>query len=82
MAIPSPRQQLARDRIEGLIGLAAPFLDLVLSVGERISRTIAPEDDYYPIRSSGEGFELGRSDPAAVAASEARPASAPAADDA
>ena len=81
MAIPSPRQQLARDRIEGLIGLAAPFLDLALSVGERISRTVAPEDDYYPIRSSGEGFELGRSDPAAVAASAPRP-SAPDADDA
>jgi hypothetical protein len=52
------RQQLARERIEGLIGLAAPVLDLVLSVGERISRVVAREDEYYPIRPPDESFEL------------------------
>ena len=45
-------------RIEGLIGLAAPVLDLVLAVGERISRAVGPEDHYYPIRAPGEAFEL------------------------
>ena len=54
----TPRQQLAQERIEGLIGLVAPVLDLVLSVGERISRVVAPEDDYYPIRPPGEPFKL------------------------
>ena len=50
----TPQQVIRRERIEGLIALAAPFLDLVLSVGERVSRTLGPEDEYYPIRSAGE----------------------------
>lgn len=45
--------------METLIGLAAPVLDLVLNVGDRASRVLAPEDsDYYPIRPPGEAFEL------------------------
>jgi hypothetical protein len=43
-----------------LIGLAAPLLDLVLAAGDRVSRIVGPEDDYYPIRAPGEAFELGR----------------------
>ena len=54
----TPQQVIRRERIEGLIALAAPFLDLVLSVGERVSKTLGPEDEYYPIRSAGEAFEL------------------------
>jgi hypothetical protein len=55
----TPSQTIWRDRFEALIGLAAPALDLVLSVGERASRALAPEDrDYYPIRPPGEAFEL------------------------
>ena len=51
----STRQALLRDRIEGLIGLAAPALDLLLSAGERISRIAEPEDhDYYPVRSGSD----------------------------
>jgi hypothetical protein len=59
MAPPTPQQQLRRDRIESVIGLAAPVLDLVLAVGDRIARITGPDDDYIPIRSPGETFELG-----------------------
>jgi hypothetical protein len=34
----TPRQLAVRRRIEGLIGLAAPVLDIVLFAGERVSR--------------------------------------------
>jgi hypothetical protein len=44
----TPSQLATRRRVEGLIGLAAPLLDLVLFAGERVSRVagrneIAPE---------------------------------------
>jgi hypothetical protein len=58
MALPTPRQQVNRERIEGLIALAAPLLDLVLAVGDRVSRAAAPESEHYPIRPPGETFEL------------------------
>jgi hypothetical protein len=55
----TPHQLLWRDRVEALIGLAAPALDLVLNTGDRLSRLLAPEDrDYYPIRPPDEAFEL------------------------
>lgn len=55
----TPRQQLYRRRVERLIGLAAPVLDLVLAVGDRASRVLVPgEDDYYPIRSGAESASL------------------------
>lgn len=55
MAAPlTPSQIARRERIETMIGLAAPFLDLVLGVGERISRIAEPTDhEYYPIRPGG-----------------------------
>jgi hypothetical protein len=47
----TPAQQRMRGRFETLIGLAAPALDLLLAVGERISRIAEPEDTgYYPVR--------------------------------
>jgi len=50
----TPGQLANRDRIEALIGLAAPFLDAVLGVGDRISRIVEPGDsEYYPIRPGG-----------------------------
>jgi hypothetical protein len=53
------RQRIWRDRVEALIGLAAPVLDLVLSAGDRVSRTLGSgESDYYPIRASADAFEL------------------------
>ncbi len=54
MAHMTPGQLANRDRVEALIGLAAPFLDIVLGVGERISRIAEPADnEYYPIRPGG-----------------------------
>jgi hypothetical protein len=48
----TPAQRRNRERVETLIGFAAPFLDLVLAVGERISRIAEPQDDeYYPVRA-------------------------------
>jgi hypothetical protein len=34
-------------RVERLIGALAPMLDLLLAVGERISRVLEPDDPYY-----------------------------------
>ena len=56
MSPPTPDQLRTRERIEGVIRFAAPALDLLLSVGERVSRIIEPEDvEYYPPRSTREG---------------------------
>jgi hypothetical protein len=47
----TPDQARRRARIEGVIRLAAPALDLVLAAGERISRIVEREDhEYYPPR--------------------------------
>jgi hypothetical protein len=55
MAQLSPDQLRTRQRVEGLIRLAAPALDLVLAVGERVSRIVEPEDvEYYPPRVTRE----------------------------
>ena len=54
MANLTPEQIAMRRRFEALIGAAAPFLDAVLGVGERISRIAEPTDhEYYPIRPGG-----------------------------
>jgi hypothetical protein len=58
MPPPTPQQQLRRRRFEALIALAAPVLDLVLATGERVSRLAGADDDYYPIRATGEAFSL------------------------
>jgi hypothetical protein len=45
-----------RGRIELAIRLAAPVLDLVLAVGDRVSRLITRDDpDYVPARMPSEG---------------------------
>ena len=55
MAPLSPEQVRTRMRIEGLIRLMAPALDLVLAVGERASRLVEREDaEYYPPRVTRE----------------------------
>jgi hypothetical protein len=59
MPYETPRQRLRRQRFERIIGLAAPLFDLVLTVGDRVSRIAGPDDDYIPIRAPGEAFELG-----------------------
>ena len=51
MAQLTPDQLRTRQRIEGLIRLAAPALDFVLAVGERVSKVVEPDDvEYYPPR--------------------------------
>ena len=51
MAPLTPEQLRRRERIESLIRVAAPALNLVLAVGERISKLVEPEDhEYYPPR--------------------------------
>jgi hypothetical protein len=58
----TPGQRTWQRRFEGLIGLATPALDLLLTAGERASRVLQPGDsDYYPIRPATEAFELNRS---------------------
>ncbi len=59
MSPPTPAQQRTRARFEGLIGVAAPVLDLVLAAGERLSRIVGPGDDYIPLRAPSEAFDLG-----------------------
>jgi hypothetical protein len=48
----TPEQRRRRDRVERVIRLMAPGLNLVLAAGERLSRVVAREDDeYYPVRT-------------------------------
>lgn len=57
--MPSTPQQLRRRaRFETLIGLGAPLFDLVLTVGERVSRIAGRSDTYVPIRAAGDRLEL------------------------
>jgi hypothetical protein len=43
-----------RERVETLIRLAAPALNLMLATGERLSRIVEPDDpEYYPARVDG-----------------------------
>jgi hypothetical protein len=53
MPPPTPGQVRNRERVERVIRLAAPALDLVLTVGDRVSRMVEPQDvEYYPPRLS------------------------------
>ena len=55
MAQLTPDQRRTRDRIESLIRLAQPGLNLVLAAGERLSRMVEPDDpEYYPPRAAGD----------------------------
>lgn len=54
MAKLTPDQVRNRDRVETIIRLVAPALNLVLAVGERVSRVVEPDDpEYYPARVEG-----------------------------
>jgi hypothetical protein len=49
----TPEQRRTRDRVETLIRIMAPGLNLVLAAGERLSRIVEPDDhEYYPVRST------------------------------
>jgi hypothetical protein len=56
----TPKQLRTRARFEALIGAAAPFLDLMLAAGERVSRVVGRDDDYIPIRPAADRLELER----------------------
>jgi hypothetical protein len=51
MAPLTPDQLRMRRRVETVIRLMAPALDLVLAAGDRVSRIVEREDtEYYPPR--------------------------------
>ena len=51
MAPLTPAQLRTRRRVESVIRLMAPALDLVLAAGDRVSRILEREDvEYYPPR--------------------------------
>ena len=51
----TPDQLRTRERVESLIRLAAPALNIVLAAGERLSRFVEPDDpEYYPPRAPGD----------------------------
>jgi hypothetical protein len=51
MAPLTPDQRRTQARVESVIRIAAPALNLVLAVGERVSKLVEPEDhEYYPPR--------------------------------
>jgi hypothetical protein len=55
----TPQQQRRSDHFEAVLRLGAPLLDLLLLVGDRVSRIVAPNgDDYHAVRP-GERLELG-----------------------
>jgi hypothetical protein len=49
-------------RVERVIALLAPALDLLLAVGDRVSRVLEPDDPYYSparMRRAGESAPRG-----------------------
>jgi hypothetical protein len=47
----TPAQLRTRRRVESVIRLMAPALDVVLAVGDRVSRVVERDDpEYYPPR--------------------------------
>jgi hypothetical protein len=51
MAPLSPEQVRTRRQVESFIRLIAPALDVVLAVGDRVSRVVSRDDiEYYPPR--------------------------------
>ena len=53
MAPLTPDQVRTRERVEKVIRIAAPVLNVVLAAGERLSRLVEPEDhEYYPPRTT------------------------------
>lgn len=60
MAGTTLEQARRRKRFEASIALVAPLLDMILALGERVSRLVGGEDHgHYPVRPPGERFALG-----------------------
>lgn len=56
MTMLTPDQLRRRDRVEGAIKLVAPALDLLLAVGDRVSRVVdRGPDEYQAPRVAGSG---------------------------
>jgi hypothetical protein len=52
---PENRVRLQR-RVEAMIRIMAPFLNVALAVGDRVSHVLGPRDpDYVPARMEGAG---------------------------
>ncbi|HLM25376.1 MAG TPA: hypothetical protein VK304_00230 [Thermoleophilaceae bacterium] len=61
MAPLTPDELRTRERVETLIRLASPALNLVLAIGDRVSKLVEPEDhEYYPPRASAPAVEADR----------------------
>ena len=63
MTPPTFKQQARRARVESLIAVAAPLLDLVLAAGDRVSRLTGPPDDYIAIRAPSEALDIDSAKP-------------------
>jgi hypothetical protein len=68
MAKLTPDQLRTRERVETVIHVIAPALNLVLALGERVSRIVEPDDpEYYPARVEGaDTTSVGRVAPGAA----------------
>jgi hypothetical protein len=53
VAPPSPTQLAWRRRIEAVLRVAAPALDLLLAAGDRVSRAVDRGDDEYDSLPAG-----------------------------
>jgi hypothetical protein len=67
VAKPSPSQIAWRRRIEAALRVAAPFLDLVLLAGDRVSRLVERQDpEQLPPLPAPRGRPLGTVGPGAA----------------
>jgi hypothetical protein len=73
VAPPSPTQLAWRRRIEAVLGVAGPALDLLLAAGDRLSRVVA-RDDPEALPAAGARDELEPPRPGAGAAGARRAA--------
>jgi hypothetical protein len=63
MATLSPAQRRWRSRIETVLRVAAPGLDLMLAAGDRLSRTVERDDlDWVPPRRAVASKAMQRSE--------------------
>jgi hypothetical protein len=59
MAAMTPDQLRTRARVETLIRMISPGLNVVLAAGERLSRIVEPDDtEYYPVRAGAPESEV------------------------
>jgi hypothetical protein len=54
VAPPTPTQLAWRGRIEAMLKVAAPFLDVLLAVGDRVSRAVDRDTLEWPEQARGQ----------------------------